>query len=98
MDVRDALPSIVAALAIVFTSSALAGERWDALWRTADQRGEQLLHDGKAADAAHTYRDPRRKAYAEMVAGDYRAAAQGRSEARRVGEEWGRTCRSRWST
>src|SRR3546814_20071539 len=45
--------------------------------RTAEQRGDQLLHDGKAADAAPTDRAPRRKDYAEMVAGDYRAAAQG---------------------
>lgn len=77
VNIRRALPCLIAMLIAVLANNAQAGERWDALWRNADQRGEQLLHDGKAADAAHTYRDPRRKAYAELAAGDYKAAAQG---------------------
>jgi len=49
---------------------------WSSLWRTPDQRGEQLLRKGDAAAAAQTYADPRRKAYAELQAGDYAAAAR----------------------
>lgn len=77
MSARHFITCVLAVLSITFASSAQAGERWDALWRNADQRGEQLLHDGKAAAAARSYRDPRRKAYAELAAGNYKAAAQG---------------------
>jgi Ca-activated chloride channel family protein len=49
---------------------------WSNLWRTPDQRGELLLRQGDAAGAARTYSDPRRKAYAELLAGDNAAAAR----------------------
>jgi len=49
---------------------------WSRLWQSADQRGEQLLRQGDAAAAARTYSDPRRRAYAELQAGDYPAAAR----------------------
>jgi Ca-activated chloride channel homolog len=55
---------------------AQAGDFWDKLWRSADQRGEQLLRQGDPAAAAHTFADPQRKAYAELQAGDYPAAAR----------------------
>lgn len=58
-------------------SAAQAGEVWDSLWRNADQRGEQLLQQGDAAAAARTYTEPRRKAYAELQAGNNAAAASG---------------------
>jgi Ca-activated chloride channel family protein len=50
---------------------------WSRLWHNDDQRGQQLLNQGDAAAAARTYADPRRKAYAELQAGDYDAAAKG---------------------
>ena len=57
-------------------STAGWSNTWSSLWRTPDQRGEQLLRKGDAAAAAQTYADPRRKAYAELQAGDYAAAAR----------------------
>ncbi len=50
---------------------------WSALWKTPDQRAEQLLRQGNAASAAQTYTDPRRKAFAQLKAGDYANAAKG---------------------
>ncbi|WP_296448435.1 tetratricopeptide repeat protein [Rhodoferax sp. UBA5149] len=50
---------------------------WSRLWRNADQRAEALLQQGHASDAAKLYTDPRRKAYAQIQAGDYAAAASG---------------------
>ncbi len=56
--------------------TAQAGSFWDNLWHNADQQGERLMQQGDAAAAAQTYRDPRRKAYAELQAGDYANAAK----------------------
>lgn len=63
---------VVLALAL----PAEAGANWSSLWRNADQQGEALMRHGDAAAAARTYRDPRRKAYAELKAGNYAAAAR----------------------
>jgi Ca-activated chloride channel family protein len=63
-------------LLLLGTGSAHAGDFWSSLWRTPDQRGEQLLRQGDAAAAARTFSNPQRKAYAELQAGDYRAAAR----------------------
>jgi Ca-activated chloride channel family protein len=60
----------------LWATSAHAGDWWESLWRTPDQRGEQLLQQGKAAAAAQTFSDPRRKAYAELQAGNYPTAAR----------------------
>lgn len=49
---------------------------WSSLWRNADQRGELLLQQGDAAAAAKVYTDPRRKAHARLIAGDYAQAAR----------------------
>lgn len=57
-------------------SGAEAADFWSSLWRNADQRGERLLRQGDAAAAARTYADPRRRAYAELLAGDHAAAAR----------------------
>ncbi len=61
---------------IFWTAPVLAGDLWDTLWRNDDQRGEMLMKQGKAAAAAKTYRDARRRAYAELQAGDYLNAAK----------------------
>lgn len=53
------------------------GRAWSGLWRTPDQRGQAALDAGDPATAAQLFRDPRRKAYAELKAGRYQEAAQG---------------------
>jgi Ca-activated chloride channel family protein len=64
---------MLALLAIALPAEA--NSNWERLWFNADQRGEKLLQDGDANAAARVYKDPRRRAYAEMKAGDYRQAA-----------------------
>lgn len=68
------------AIALVLLSTTLsvyaAEFGWSNLWRNADQRGEQLLQRGDAAAAARVFTDPRRKAHAELIAGDYAQAAR----------------------
>ncbi len=66
---------LLSVLLLFVTVTADAAD-WSTLWRTADQRGEQLLQRGDAANAVRTYTDPRRKAYAELKASDYAAAAR----------------------
>jgi Ca-activated chloride channel family protein len=63
-------------LLLLAASGARASDWWSSLWRTPDQRGEQLLRKGDAAAAARTFANPQRKAYAELQAGDYAAAAR----------------------
>ncbi len=74
---------VFATLGIVLLCSAItalparaADGGWTSWWRNADQRGEKLLQEGDAAAAARVFADPRRKAYAKIVAGDYQQAAQ----------------------
>lgn len=64
----------VAALMLCATTAQAEGG-WSSLWRTPDQRGEAELRAGRAAAAAQTYSDPRRKAWAQLKAGDDRAAS-----------------------
>lgn len=54
-----------------------AATLWSSLWRNADQRAQALLQQGHASDAAKLFTDPRRKAYAQIQAGDYAGAATG---------------------
>jgi Ca-activated chloride channel family protein len=61
---------------LLAAGGAQANDLWSSLWRTPDQRGEQLLRKGDAAAAARTFANPERKAYAELKAGDYAAAAR----------------------
>jgi Ca-activated chloride channel homolog len=63
-------------LMLLVLSPAQAGEFWSRLWRNADQRGEALLKQGDAKNAANEYADPARKAYAKLKAGDYQGAAK----------------------
>jgi Ca-activated chloride channel family protein len=68
---------LVCALSLVWVAaSAHAAWDWGSLWHTADQRAAQLLRHGDARAAAATYADPRHKAYAELLAGDYAGAAR----------------------
>lgn len=61
---------------LLWAAAAQANPTWDSLWRTPDQRAQQLLKQGKAADASRLFQDPRRKAYAELQAGNFPQAAQ----------------------
>lgn len=67
--------SILFILLLTCAVTAQARDFWNKLWLTPDQRGERLLQQGDAGAAAQTFRDPRRKAYAELKAGQYRRAA-----------------------
>lgn len=63
-------------LLLTCAAAARANDFWDKLWLTPDQHGEQLLRRGDLDAAAQTFRDPRRKAYAELRAGHYQQAAR----------------------
>jgi len=69
--IRAALMLVL--LAIAFP--AAANSTWSRLWLTPDQRAEKLLRQGDASAAAKEYQDPRRKAYAEIKAGNFKQAA-----------------------
>ena len=60
----------------LWADTAQAWSGWDDLWLNADQQGWRLMQQGKAAEAAQTFRDDRRKAYARLQAGDYTNAAK----------------------
>jgi Ca-activated chloride channel family protein len=64
---------MLALLAIALPAEA--SSNWERLWFNADQRGEKLLQHGDAGAAARVYKDPRRRAYAEMKAGQFKQAA-----------------------
>jgi Ca-activated chloride channel homolog len=65
--------------ALLLSETALAADTasvWSGLWRTPDQQGQALLDAGQPAQAAELFRDPRRRAYADLQAGGYAGAAQ----------------------
>jgi Ca-activated chloride channel family protein len=66
----------LAFLCLLAASDAAQASSWSDLWLTHDQQGQRLLDSGKPADAAHTFDDPRRRAYAEIKAGQYDDAAK----------------------
>ena len=49
---------------------------WSDLWHTPDQQGEAMLEAGQPAQAAARFRDPRRRAYADLEAARYPEAAK----------------------
>ncbi|MGC8522112.1 MAG: hypothetical protein ACP5PN_09690 [Steroidobacteraceae bacterium] len=63
------------ALGCLVSTPAFAGV-WANLWRTPDQQGEALLAAGRPAQAAARFTSARRKAYADLEAGDYAQAAR----------------------
>lgn len=68
-----------AALACVIgwaSRGAHAQGLWPKLWATAPQRAERALEAGHPGEAAKLFKDPRRRAYAELRAGRYAAAAR----------------------
>jgi len=49
---------------------------WADLWATREQQAQRLLESQQPAKAAALFGDPRRRAYAELQAGQYEKAAQ----------------------
>jgi Ca-activated chloride channel family protein len=49
---------------------------WANLWATREQQAQRLLESQQPAKAASLFGDPRRRAYAELRAGQYEKAAQ----------------------
>jgi Ca-activated chloride channel homolog len=49
---------------------------WANLWATREQQAQRLLESQQPAKAAALFGDPRRRAYAELQAGQYEKAAQ----------------------
>ena len=49
---------------------------WDGLWKTPDQRGRQLMAEGRPHDAAEAFADPMWAGVARVRAGDFKEAAQ----------------------
>jgi Ca-activated chloride channel family protein len=66
------LVSVQLCWAMLASGRALAGgalDAWSGLWRTPDQQGQALLDAGNPAAAADRFRDPRRRAFADLQAG-----------------------------
>jgi Ca-activated chloride channel family protein len=68
--------TLLCLLTVLLTVSAAHAASWSDLWLTQDQQGQRLLDSGKPADAARRFDDARRRAYAEIKAGQYAGAAQ----------------------
>jgi len=68
---------LLLATLLAWTLPAWAGFDLHDLWRTPNQQAQTLLDHGHPAEAAKLFSDPRRKAYAELQAGNYAQAAKG---------------------
>jgi len=67
---------LTGAVMLAVAGPAARAALWQDLWLTPDQQAERLLESGHAAEAARRFRDPRLRAYAELKAGQYDAAAR----------------------
>lgn len=77
MRTRTFVGSTALACAIGWASlGAHADGLWPKLWATAPQRAERALRAGHPGRAAELFKDPRRRAYADLRAGRYAAAAK----------------------
>jgi len=56
-------------------SGYAAAGTWSDLWSTPEQQGQHLLDANHPAEAARLFKDPKRRAYAELQAGQYAKAA-----------------------
>lgn len=63
-------------LCSLLVSTAAHAVSWADLWLTKEQQAQRLLDAGKPADAADKFQDARRRAYAEIKAGEYDEAAK----------------------
>ena len=66
---------ILAILAGTISGHAAAGT-WSDLWSTHEQQGQQLLDSNHPGEAATLFSDPKRRAYAQLQAGQYAKAAE----------------------
>lgn len=67
---------IVILLSLLTAVSTAHAFSWTDLWLTPEQQAQRLLDSGKAADAADKFTDARRRAYAEIEAGNYAEGAK----------------------
>lgn len=63
-----------AAIACGISDTAMAGT-WSDLWSTHEQQAQKLLESNHPGEAAQLFSDPKRRAYAELRAGQYDKAA-----------------------
>ena len=63
-------------LLLVLGSAAARADTWSDLWATREQQAQQLLDSKRPAEAAPLFADPRRRAFAELQAGQYAKAAE----------------------
>ena len=63
-------------LLLCFVASAAQAGAWTNLWSTREQQAQHLLDSKNPAAAAPLFSDARRRAYAEMEAGQYAKAAK----------------------
>lgn len=59
-----------------FSGGARSTDGWSRLWITREQQAQRLLDAGEPGAAAKLFEDPRRRAFAELRAGDYAQAAK----------------------
>lgn len=70
-------PAGIALLTLLCSTSGTArAATWTNLWSTREQQAQHLLDSKEPAAAAPLFSDPRRRAYAEMEAGQYAKAAK----------------------
>ena len=65
---------LLSALLLGMSGQALA-DTWSDLWSTHEQQGQKLLDANHPDKAAQLFSDPKRRAYAELQAGQYAKAA-----------------------
>ena len=65
---------LLSALLLGMSGQALA-DTWSDLWSTHEQQGQKLLDANHPNKAAQLFSDPKRRAYAELQAGQYAKAA-----------------------
>ena len=63
-------------LLLGLASVAARADTWSDLWATREQQAQKLLDSKRPAEAVPLFADPRRRAYAELQAGQYAKAAE----------------------
>ena len=63
-------------LLLALASAAARADTWSDLWATREQQAQKLLDSKRPAEAAPLFADPRRRAFAELQAGQYAKAAE----------------------
>src|ERR1700733_288574 len=63
-------------LLLALASAAARADTWSDLWATHEQQAQKLLDSKRPVEAAPLFADPRRRAYAELQAGQYAKAAE----------------------